>query len=73
MADGRNRSEWSRTSSLMAAIMNAAPGGRRRAVQPQQFNPYAQRNRKSQDKGYLKLTREQSNVVLKMLVNTRPT
>ena len=42
MAEGRNRAEWSRTSSLMAHLANCNRASKRdRVYHPRDFDPYA--------------------------------
>lgn len=44
MAEGRERSEWSRTSALLALIANAHRDAKKtRAFKPSDFDPFARR------------------------------
>ena len=48
MTEARERSEWARTSTLMALIANAHRDAKKtRAFRPSDFDPFAQRDKKT--------------------------
>jgi len=49
MAEGKQRDEWARTSSLMALIANANRDAKKhRAFRPTDFDPFSQTNKPKQ-------------------------
>jgi hypothetical protein len=61
MAEGRGRSEWSRTGSLMAHISNIISGGKAKAT-ANDFSPFAP------EEPVMRLSSKQSIEALKMVL-----
>ena len=49
MDEARGRADWSQTSMVCAAIVNANPFRKGAAVSPDRFNPYAKLDGKTSD------------------------
>ena len=47
MADARQREAWGRLSALLATIANVNRDPKKRAVSPDDFNPYVEKAQKS--------------------------
>ena len=48
MFDGKQQADWAQTSNLLAMMHNTHVDRKGKIVQPRQYNPYAQRDRRKE-------------------------